>query len=111
MIFGGSETLFQGSENEHPFIVPIAVPLFAGPSSIATVIFTASKYAEHRMDVWLALLLAWFASAIVVLGAKYIRKALGNRGLLAMERLMGMLLTAIAVEMFFQGIKAVFLKA
>ena len=108
MIFGGSENLFQGSSDDTPFIVPIAVPLFAGPSSIATVIFTSSKFEGNKLNLLTALFLAWLASTLVIFASKGIKEILKDKGILAMERLMGMLLTAIAVEMLIQGLRSFF---
>lgn len=86
-----------------PFIVPLAVPYIAGPSVVATELLLLSRWPE-RWPVWLAaLILAWLASTIILYLAGNFRKLFGDRGLTALERLMGMLLVTVAVEMMMQG--------
>lgn len=100
---GGSPEVEMGGE---PFIVPLAVPLVAGPSSIATVLLIGSGDAE-RWPVWLlAVVLAWAAAAVLLMLGAQLAGFLGQRGLVAMERLMGMLLVAIAVEMLLTGVRS-----
>ena len=92
-----------------PFIVPIAIPLLAGPSALATLILMVRSEPE-AMGVWtLALLLAWGATAAILLAAPFFYRILRRRGLSALEKLMGMLLLMIAVQMLVNGIQAVFL--
>ncbi len=92
--------------DEEPFIVPLAVPLVAGPSALATVLLIASGDA-HNWPYWLlAVVLAWLAASILLIIGAQIANFLGHRGLVAMERLMGMLLVAIAIEMTLSGIQA-----
>jgi small neutral amino acid transporter SnatA (MarC family) len=89
-----------------PFIVPMAVPLVAGPSGMAAVMLMGSNE-PHRLAGWsLALLLAWGATAVILFSATYLYKWLGSSVLIAIERLMGMLLVAISVQMFLDGIAA-----
>jgi multiple antibiotic resistance protein len=93
-----------------PLLVPLAVPLVAGPSTMAVVILLATND-PSRMPEWLlALLAAWFLSSLILLSATGLKRLLGRRGLIAMERLMGMLLIAVAVQMLLEGIAA-YLKA
>ena len=97
---------FAEDVSGEPFIVPLAIPFVAGPSAMATVMLIMSGDPE-RWPVWLgALVLAWAASAAVLLLANRLSRRLGHRGLIAIERLMGMLLTALAVEMLLRGIRA-----
>lgn len=87
-----------------PFIVPLAVPLIAGPSAMAMVILLA-KGDPGAMGKWLAaLLIAWVGAAAVMLASPLLMRILGARGLSAMERLMGMLLIMLAVEMVIGGL-------
>jgi multiple antibiotic resistance protein len=87
-----------------PVLVPLAVPLVAGPSALASVLFIMSKD-PTRWPEWLAaLLLAWAATGLVLLLAPNLAKLLGRRGLVATERLMGMVLTAIAAKMVLGGV-------
>jgi multiple antibiotic resistance protein len=89
-----------------PLLVPLAVPLVAGPSTMAVVILLATND-PARMGEWLlALLAAWFLSSLILLSATGLKRLLGRRGLIAMERLMGMLLIAVAVQMLLEGISA-----
>ena len=88
-----------------PFIVPLATPLVAGPSVLATLLVMVSSHPE-QMGSWLiALLTAWGITAAVLLCAPAISKILKEKGSLAVERLMGMLLVMIAVQMFLNGLE------
>ena len=104
MIFpSGERTLREEVEGE-PFIVPLAVPYTAGPSTLATELLLMSGE-PSRWPVWLgAVVLAWLASAVILYFSAGLRQVLGERGLTAMERLMGMLLVIVAVEMLMGGI-------
>jgi len=89
-----------------PFIVPLAIPYLAGPSAMATVMLLASNE-PSRWPEWLAAVTcAWLVSALVLLFCVELERVLGPRGMAALERLMGMILTAIAVEMALGGIMA-----
>ena len=104
MIFPGrrgqSEEMFDGE----PFIVPLAIPYVAGPSAMATVLLIMSREPQ-RWPEWLAaVLLAWLGCSVVLLVSSGLRRLFRERGLVALERLMGMLLTTIAVQMFLNGI-------
>ena len=90
---------------QEPLLVPLAIPLVAGPSSMAIVILLSTQQPELMVSWILALLIAWFASAIILLAAEVIRKYLGRRVIKALERLMGMILTTLAVEMLLRGIE------
>ncbi len=94
--------------DEEPFIVPLAVPFVAGPSTIATVMLLTAQQPERWPDWLLALVLAWLATGLVLLSAGALSRFLGTRGLRALERLMGMLLITVAVEMFLKGIQEYF---
>ena len=86
-----------------PFIVPLAVPLVAGPSVLAAVMI----YARQEPNNWVmigAILLAWAASLVILLGSSLLKTLLGWRGIMALERLMGLVLTLIAVQMFLTGL-------
>ncbi len=87
-----------------PLLVPLAVPLVAGPSTLAILILLVSRE-PGQQQVWLlALLAAWFITAVILLTATKLHKLLGKRGLVAMERLMGLVLVALSVQMLLDGI-------
>jgi multiple antibiotic resistance protein len=88
-----------------PFIVPLAVPLIAGPSVLAAVMIYAKQEMQAGIMI-LAILLAWAASLLILLSASFLKSLLGWRGILALERLMGLILTLIAVQMFLSGVSA-----
>ncbi len=88
-----------------PFIVPLATPLIAGPSLIATLLVIVSSE-PHAMGKWLtALLAAWGITAAVLLCAPAISRVLKEKGATAVERSMGMLLVMISVQMFLNGME------
>ena len=106
MIFPSPEGMFGEALEGEPFIVPLAIPMVAGPSGMASVMLLGSQE-PGRMGEWsLALLLAWLATAVILFSATYLYKVMGTRVLVAIERLMGMLLVAISVQMLMDGIKA-----
>jgi len=105
--------IFPSSQEEHPkalkdpFIVPLAIPFVAGPAVLATVMLY-SLYEGYTGIVFSAIILAWIPSTLILLGASFLKKYLGQRGIIACERLMGLLLTLIAIEMFLEGLHAYF---
>lgn len=106
MVFPQEGGVFGGTEGDsEPFIVPLAIPALAGPSSLATVLLFSS---DSRSDVMIhvgalvAVALVWL---VVLLGAERMQRALGERTMTAVERLMGLILTAMAVEMLLAGIR------
>ncbi len=110
MIFPTSRNMFGDTPDGEPFIVPLAIPLIAGPSALATLALIAAKEPDRTATHIVALLLAWGTSFVIMLVSQQLQKLLGERTLIAMERLMGMILTIIAVEMLTSGIKMAFLK-
>ena len=105
LIFRHAEGVFGDTPGGEPFIVPLAVPSIAGPAAIATVMLLVSR-APQRMLEWCAVVtVAVLVTLAVLLFAERIAKFAGERGLLAFERLMGLVLTAIAVEMLLRGIE------
>ncbi|MFP4643432.1 MAG: YhgN family NAAT transporter [Spirochaetales bacterium] len=105
MIFPSSRATVTGDLPDHePVIVPLATPLVAGPSAIATVMLLSTQRPD-RMVAWtLALVIAWAVSFLVLVMSDLLRRRLGNRGLSAIERLMGMILVTLSIEMFMSGI-------
>ncbi|MEZ5332056.1 MAG: MarC family protein [Thermoanaerobaculia bacterium] len=105
MIFPGRRGgAFDDELEGEPFLVPLAIPYVAGPSALASVLFIMNRD-PGRWPEWLtALLLAWAATAVILVLGTALAKHLGRRGLIAMERLMGMVLTTLAVQMFLDGL-------
>jgi multiple antibiotic resistance protein len=89
-----------------PLLVPLAIPMVAGPSAMAVVMLLATNDPSRMTEWLLALLAAWFISSIILISATSLKRYLGQRGLIAIERLMGMLLIAISVQMLLEGISA-----
>lgn len=88
-----------------PFLVPLAIPYVAGPSALSSVLLIMNREPE-RWPAWLvALGLAWAATSVILLLASSFRRLLGKRGLIALERLMGMILVAISVQMVLDGVR------
>lgn len=104
MIFGAHENVFGDPLDREPFIVPLAVPYLAGPSAIATVMLLVTREPARWAEWLTAVALAWAASAVILYFAAFLRHLLRERGLTAIERLMGLLLTAVAVQMLLSGI-------
>jgi multiple antibiotic resistance protein len=103
MIFPSQERSLREEVQGEPFVVPLAVPYTAGPSMLATELLLMSREPE-RWPVWLgAVVLAWCAGAVILYFASNLGRLLGERGLTAVERLMGMLLVVVGVEMLMTG--------
>lgn len=106
MIFPDPSGGFSGVDaGQEPFLVPLAVPLIAGPSVLAALLLVANTDPTRMMDWTLALVLAWGASSAILMFSGLFHRLLGERGLTALERLMGMVLVMISVQMLLDGIK------
>ncbi len=108
MIFPPPEGLMGEIPGGEPFIVPLAIPLVAGPSGMAAVMLMGSREPDRLADWSLALFLAWAATAAILFCAPWLYRLLGARALSAVERLMGMLLVAISVQMLLDGLSGYF---
>jgi MarC family membrane protein len=105
MVFPTPEGVFGQSPGGEPFIVPLAVPALAGPSALATVLLLVSRD-PARLWQWVAAIAVVMAVSAIVLGfSERIMRFLGERVTLAFERLLGLVLAAIAVEQMLRGIK------
>ena len=104
MIFPTPEGMFGDLPDGEPFIVPMAIPMVAGPSGMAAVMLLGSQEPGRMADWTLALVIAWLGTAAILFSATYLYKVLGMRVLSAVERLMGMLLVAISVQMLMDGV-------
>ena len=104
MIFPSEKGIMGEMPEGEPFFVPLAVPLLAGPSTLAMLILLARSQPE-RIFEWLAAVLgAWAVTSLIMLSSNKLNKLFGKRGLIAVERLMGMVLVAISVQMLMDGI-------
>ena len=104
MIFPSPHGLMGDLPEGEPFIVPMAIPMIAGPSGMAAVMLLGSQEPARMGDWMLALTIAWVATAVILFSATYLQKWLGTRALTAIERLMGMVIVAISVQMLLDGI-------
>jgi len=105
MVFPSADNSLAEHVEGEPFLVPLAIPYVAGPSALATLLLLMSREPQRWPEWLLALTCAWALSAVIlVLGGK-LSKFLGPRGLLALERLMGLLLVAVAVQMSLEGLR------
>ena len=107
MVFPVKRAAWASDELQgEPLLVPLAIPMVAGPSAMAVVMLLSGDNPD-RMPEWvLALFLAWALSSVILVSANGLKRFLGKRGLIAMERLMGMLLIALSVQMLLEGISA-----
>ncbi len=107
MIFPASNSTFVNDEDKDgdPLIVPLAVPMVAGPSSMTMVILLSTQYPDHQLSWLAALIISWSLGFIILVLSERLSKIVGKRTLKAIERLMGMILTTMAVQMLLTGIK------
>jgi multiple antibiotic resistance protein len=105
MIFPGQGSPSGETLEGEPFVVPLAIPLVAGPSALATLLLLQSSPAASLEGLMVALTVAWGFSAVILLSSTSLNRVLGERGLIAMERLMGMLLVMVAVQMLLNGLR------
>ena len=110
MIFPTEKGVMGDLPEGEPFIVPLAVPLLAGPSTLAMLILLARSQPNRIFEWLIAVLGAWGVTSLIILSSTSFHKILGNRGLMAVEKLMGMVLVAISVQMLLDGITT-YLKA
>ncbi|MCP3429653.1 YhgN family NAAT transporter [Opacimonas viscosa] len=106
MIFPTPGGVMRLPEGEEPFIVPLAIPMIAGPSSMAALILLSNQAPGRMVDWTMALVGAWFLSAVILMFSNQFFKLLGEKGLSAMERLMGMILIMLSIQLFLDGIAA-----
>lgn len=89
-----------------PLIVPLAIPALAGPSAMATVLLLVSQAPERRLEWVAALTVTMLVCAVVLLLAERLQRVVGLRVVSAFERLMGLILVSISVEMLIRGLKS-----
>lgn len=103
MIFPQPHEPTERMEKEkEPFIVPLATPFVAGPAVLASVMLYSKQ--ENAFVTITSILISWLLTTAILLASSSLQKILGRRGLIACERLMGLILTLLAVQMFLHGI-------
>ena len=103
-----SQDSLEHAAPDEPLIVPLAIPMIAGPSALATVLL-ASRHAEDHAGLWVAaVILACAVNACLLLASGWFARLFGKAGMEALERLMGLILTTIAVQMLIKGIRIAF---
>ncbi len=107
MVFPAVHGALGEETDGEPLVVPLAIPYVAGPSAMATVLLLSSQAPERRGEWFVAITVAWGASAAILLAGSRLAHLLGTRGLTAIERLMGMILVASAVQMVLDGAREV----
>jgi multiple antibiotic resistance protein len=103
LIFPDDRTVSKEDFDE-PFIVPLAIPFTAGPSTMAMILLYGAREPNSQWTILLALFIACIISTTILLLSRPLMKMLGKRGLTAIEKLMGMVLTTLAVQMFLSGV-------
>lgn len=109
MVFPPDEAPTRHHSLQEPFIVPLAIPFIAGPSTMAVLMLMADNDPKHLLLCWGALSLSSFITLIVLVFSSKLLKLFGHKLLSALERLMGMILATLAVQMLLVGIKGYFL--
>ena len=90
-------------EKREPLIVPIATPLFAGPGLLSTIMLFAHRQIDI-VNILIAVIIAWFLASAVILSSQYISRVLGKNAIEAIERLFGLVLTIMSINMMAEGI-------
>ena len=103
MVFPAKSVL-SSEDNAEPFIVPLAIPLTAGPSALIFLLLASTQHGESIGLVTAATVSAWFASSVILLASPFFMRILGKKGCRALERLMGMVLVMISVQMLMDGL-------
>lgn len=101
----GDGALYGGTTSE-PFIVPIALPMLAGPSALATLLVMSRASGTSMREMTIAVLIAWGIAALVFCLEPVLTRVMKDKGMQAMEKLMGMLLLILAVQMTIDGVRA-----
>lgn len=107
MIFPSEKGGGAFTADADPLVVPIALPMIAGPSALATLLVLSNSHPGKTLELFYALVIAWGASSVLFMVAPMLYKLMKDKGLTAMERLMGMLLLIMSVQMFIDGIRGV----
>lgn len=105
MIFPHHSSLSMEAIEDEPYVVPLAIPLIAGPAAMSTILLLMHEDPGRRGVWFAAILLAWGITSLILLSAGYISRIMSERSLRAIERIIGMILTVIAIQMMLQGIR------
>ncbi|MEM6513841.1 MAG: YhgN family NAAT transporter [Pseudomonadota bacterium] len=107
MIFppGRHSGVADADTDDEPFIVPLAIPLIAGPSTIAILLLLSSSQPDRMLEWSVALFVAWLASTLLLVASPWLMRVLGTKGSRAVERLMGMILVILATQMLLNGVR------
>ena len=108
MIFPGTKPMFTHNEKSEPLVVPLAIPMLAGPSAIAAVILFMAQEPSRWIEWIFVVFVASLISGIILLSSEALGSKLGNRALTAIERLMGIFLIMVSVDFILDGIKQTF---
>ena len=108
LIFQSGKNIFGESIQGEPFVVPLATPAVAGPSSLAVLMLLSKTYPEHTGTLLMVVGLAWIATAGILMCASRLYRVLGDRGIMAVQRLMGMMLVMLSVQMMLNAIHSTF---
>lgn len=107
MIFPAQEGSGSGlPAGEEPFLVPMAIPLVAGPSILAALMLLSHQYPNQLSYLTLALFIAWGISFIILMLSDVFLRLLGEKGVIALEKLMGLILVMLSTQMFLDGVRA-----
>jgi multiple antibiotic resistance protein len=105
MIFPHEGSVVGDPLEGEPFLVPLAIPLFAGPSTLAALLLLQRTFPGDSTSLLIAITIAWVIGGTILMSSTFFYRVLRERGLIAIERLMGMLLVMVAVQMLVNGLK------
>lgn len=104
ILFPDPTSLRANLPEGEPFIIPLAIPLIAGPSLLATILLF--RHMEHCTSMMItAIFIAWVGACVVLILSPILNRYLGKNGLIAAERLMGMILVMLAIQRFLEGVQ------
>ncbi len=106
LIFTPKDGIFGAGPEGEPFVVPLATPFLAGPSAMAVVLLLASSKPDRLLDWTIALGIVWAVIVTALFVGGWLVRVLGDRGATAVQKLMGMILTAVAIQLLFNGMEA-----
>ena len=104
ILFPSVDSVRANIQKGEPFLTPLAIPLIAGPSLLATIMLFGQLIPDNTLMLT-AIFIAWGASVLVLLSSSFLKRILGTNGLIACERLMGMILVLLAIQRFLEGVR------